>query len=188
MNFPKTKHVASTCALYAEVSFFLSRLELQISRLGAETSTATKTWAVKKRMLPSMNYWLVHIGINLYFGSTTRFKTQTPMFFVHCWSLFSIVQLACFPPKRPRSACHVVPHPWARIPLSKDHLPTANYPSPKFAWPSRPILGSRHVNMTRIRHASIIHPVFGKCNKVFLWCKRWKNDTNMTRWSHTFND
>ena len=123
-----------------------------------------------------MNYWLVHIGINLYFGSTIRFKTQTTMFlFIAdlCFPLFNLHVL----PKRPRSACHVVPHPWARIPLSKDHLPTANYPSPKFAWPSRPVLGSRHVNMTGIRHASIIHPVFGKCNKVFFWCKRWKNDT-----------
>lgn len=64
------------------------------------------------------------------------------------------IHCACFPPKRPRSACHVVPHPWARIPLSKDHLPTANYPSPKFAWPNRPMFRSRHVNMT----AFVMHP------------------------------
>ena len=48
-----------TCVLY-EVSFFLSPLELPKSRLRAETSTA-----VKERTLPSMNYWSVHIGINV---------------------------------------------------------------------------------------------------------------------------
>ena len=99
VHFPKTKHVASTCALYAEARFVLSRLELQISRLGAETSTATKTWAVKKRTLPSMNYWLVHIGTNLYFGSTTRFTTRQPCFLFIADLCLPLFNLHVFHPK-----------------------------------------------------------------------------------------